>query len=472
MSSTPTLAQLNNILKLLPRKEAQKIRKQIDTKLEKEYKRSGWQLKQNEQDKQDVIKLEKLLSNEFNCKSEPELNLAILNRFMYYIYNEYPDLFKQFQTNVPFLHQHFGRGGFICVFSNGSDVKRMKIQSQAEALLLIMSDRIHKAQNIGNGKFLWFPQNELNKLFPPCNYSDKTIRENYNMNTHFLLLIIIYVGLNNENCLIYPTSLAYIETPGRDRILKYLRKTNKLKVKIFANKFPVYYQILHFKGVCDRAFHIRMHMDELRAENIMMHSQKTLPIPDLIDKLKRNISSLLLQFVNDQQKSMVKQQLELILGGEKMKQQLIDHMNGYYAKRHNDDEKTLFTYRSSQMLCDTAKREVVLIMMSKIIEDKNFIDITCKNIVCKNIMSGSLTKCNRDKIMDAIKWELFVNKLIGRTCSNCNKREDRNITNIVFFGVCRCRTSRYCSKVCQKLHWKRKHRFECTSYIFKKMITL
>eukprot|EP01084_Bolivina_argentea_P318147 551681_1 len=469
MSSTPTLAQLNNILKLLPRKEAQKIRKQIDTKLEKEYKRSGWQLKQNEQDKQDVIKLEKLLSNEFNCKSEPELNLAILNRFMYYIYNEYPDLFKQFQTNVPFLHQHFGRGGFICVFSNGSDVKRMKIQSQAEALLLIMSDRIHKAQNIGNGKFLWFPQNELNKLFPPCNYSDKTIRENYNMNTHFLLLIIIYVGLNNENCLIYPTSLAYIETPGKDRMLKYLRK-NKLKVKVFANKFPIYYQFLHCKGVADRTFHIQMHLNEFRAEN-NIKSQKTLPIPDMVECLNSNLCSLLLKSVNDEQKSMVKQQLEFILGGEKMKQQLIDKMNGYYAKRHYHAEKTMFTYRSYEMLCNTAKMQVVISIMLKIVTDKNLRDIMCEN-VCEKWL-GYMAECKSDdEMMDDRKWELFVNKLIGRTCSNCNKREDRNITNIVFFGVCRCRTSRYCSKVCQKLHWKRKHRFECTSYIFKKMITL
>eukprot|EP01084_Bolivina_argentea_P252273 423407_1 len=121
-----TLVQLNNILKLLPQIEAQKIRKEIDTEIEKKYKRSGFQLKQNEQDKQDVIKLETLLSNEFNCKSEPELNFAIINRIMYYIYNEYPNLFKQFQTNVPFLHQHFGRGGFICIFSNGSDVKPKK----------------------------------------------------------------------------------------------------------------------------------------------------------------------------------------------------------------------------------------------------------------------------------------------------------------------------------------------------------
>eukprot|EP01084_Bolivina_argentea_P252275 423410_1 len=121
-----TMAQLNNMLKLLSRKEQQKIRKYMHTQLEKEYERSGFQLKQNEQDKQDVIKLETLLSNEFNCKSEPELNFAIINRIMYYIYNEYPNLFKQFQTNVPFLHQHFGRGGFICIFSNGSDVKPKK----------------------------------------------------------------------------------------------------------------------------------------------------------------------------------------------------------------------------------------------------------------------------------------------------------------------------------------------------------
>eukprot|EP01084_Bolivina_argentea_P285169 488958_1 len=87
-----------------------------------------------------------------------------------------------------------------------------------------MSSRIHKAQNIGNGKFLWFPENELNKLFPPCNSSDKKIREKYNMNTHFLLLIIVYVDQNNDNCIIYPNSLAYTETPSKYRILKYLRK--------------------------------------------------------------------------------------------------------------------------------------------------------------------------------------------------------------------------------------------------------
>eukprot|EP01084_Bolivina_argentea_P252274 423409_1 len=126
MANTQIMEQLNNMLKLLPRKEAQKIRKHIDTEFEKAYKRSDFQLKQNEQDKQDVIKLGTLLSNEFNCKSEPELNFAIINRIMYYIYNEYPNLFKQFQTNVPFLHQHFGRGGFICIFSNGSDVKPKK----------------------------------------------------------------------------------------------------------------------------------------------------------------------------------------------------------------------------------------------------------------------------------------------------------------------------------------------------------
>eukprot|EP01084_Bolivina_argentea_P318150 551687_1 len=331
-----------------------------------------------------------------------------------------------------------------------------------------MSDRIHKAQNIGNGKFLWFPQNELNKLFPPCNYSDKTIRENYNMNTHFLLLIIIYVGLNNENCLIYPTSLAYIETPGKDRMLKYLRK-NKLKVKVFANKFPIYYQFLHCKGVADRTFHIQMHLNEFRAEN-NIKSQKTLPIPDMVECLNSNLCSLLLKSVNDEQKSMVKQQLEFILGGEKMKQQLIDKMNGYYAKRHNNDEKKLFTYRSSEMLGNTAKMKVLSIMMLKIMTDKNLSDIICKNIVSPKWLA-SIAECNTE-MMDAIKWKFFVNKLIGRACSNCNKIEDRNITNIVFFRVCRCKTHRYCSKVCQKLHWKRKHRFECTSYIFKKMITL
>ena len=56
----------------------------------------------------------------------------------------------------------------------------------------------------------------------------------------------------------------------------------------------------------------------------------------------------------------------------------------------------------------------------------------------------------------------IMNRLIGRTCKNCDQKERRDPRNIQYFRKCaRCHKVNYCSRKCQKIDWKHVHRFEC-----------
>ena len=58
----------------------------------------------------------------------------------------------------------------------------------------------------------------------------------------------------------------------------------------------------------------------------------------------------------------------------------------------------------------------------------------------------------------------IINRLIGRRCNNCDKKERRDPSNIQYFTKCGgCQKVNYCSRRCQKIDWKYCHRFECKS---------
>lgn len=79
---------------------------------------------------------------------------------------------------------------------------------------------------------------------------------------------------------------------------------------------------------------------------------------------------------------------------------------------------------------------------------------------------------NRDKMLKIMpcgmkdewesKWEKYVTN--GRNkfnCSNCKKE-----TEIPKYGwdhqfKCKCDNHKYCSRHCQKIHWKKIHRYQC-----------
>eukprot|EP01084_Bolivina_argentea_P216008 366900_1 len=59
-------------------------------------------------------------------------------------------------------------------------------------------------------------------------------------------------------------------------------------------------------------------------------------------------------------------------------------------------------------------------------------------------------------------WKL-TKRIEGRNCSNCNKKEIRDKNENEKFKKCsRCKSTWYCSKECQKYHWKKVHRLHCS----------
>eukprot|EP01084_Bolivina_argentea_P216009 366901_1 len=59
-------------------------------------------------------------------------------------------------------------------------------------------------------------------------------------------------------------------------------------------------------------------------------------------------------------------------------------------------------------------------------------------------------------------WKL-QKRIEGRNCSNCNKNQIRDKQDDEKFGKCsRCKSTWYCSKECQKYHWKKVHRLHCS----------
>eukprot|EP01084_Bolivina_argentea_P036410 67368_1 len=122
-------------------------------------------VQQNERDADDIMKLKHLLLNHFNIEYDAKpsnLSFELYTRVQYYIEKEKPNMYFEFQKSIPFLHKQFGRGAFVCIFSTGTDVLKMKINTKITKSSPVI---VNELQNIGNGQFVWYPLKILNRFW-------------------------------------------------------------------------------------------------------------------------------------------------------------------------------------------------------------------------------------------------------------------------------------------------------------------
>eukprot|EP01084_Bolivina_argentea_P303224 523463_1 len=417
-------------------------------------------------DREDIKQLNSLLVKHLKCTNDVDVTFDLCNRTLYYIENKKTELWKQFKINIPLLHKHFGRGGFVCNFANGSDVQRMNINRDILKFHVSKTFLTNKSQNIGDFDLLWFPLNVLNKYWPPRS-EDENQRNNYRIKTQYNFNIIVYVDFpRNMNYIMFSCILDANTSSEKWAIQKYIKNTKKMKVRTFAKKFPKFYASIHTHVLSDNTVRIERNMNELRLENTFSHSDDK-SVEQWFQIIKNAFFSLFLRFVDKKRKDELCAQLESVFAG-KLKQLLFDKINQCLIE--NDKGETL-TYQSLQTKNFTVASEFTFIILMEMSKLENFYQILKDYVGIENMQRYLVRQLNKHMKRER-EWKLFVKRLVGRTCTYCNEREKRIVNNFECFRICACKICRYCSRLCQKRHWKQRHRFECNSYIFTKMICL
>eukprot|EP01084_Bolivina_argentea_P190775 327738_1 len=419
-------------------------------------------IEQNDNDREQLSKLQTTLCNYFHVNKHGQpLSVELFNRVQYYLITEHPLMHKQFMNNLPLLHNKFGRGGFVCMFANASEVKSMHFN---ETFRHIKANDIKtKLQNVGDGRFLWYPIHELFEPHPPIDSEAAYKRQHYDMNSSFLFIILTYIDWpKNMNYLLHESIVIYKQPSEKCKIQKYLKNVNKLKVHVFARKFPKFYNCLHPCPITDDGFNIRKYLNELKFEN-MYNSRKKIAAKTFVDMIKTKICSLFGTLIDDKDKCEIIQEINNAFG-EELVQVLIDKSNEFFE--NISKIKKCFTYHDHAQTQLSVTAQLVCTMLLEMAKNDKLKMFIKQVMSCEKNIEYLMEQLNVDEMnQNEIQWECFVNKLIGRTCTNCNQRENRNINRIQWFGICRCKMHRYCSKKCQKIHWVNEHRFDCASYI-------
>jgi hypothetical protein len=132
-----------------------------------------------------------------------------------------------------------------------------------------------------------------------------------------------------------------------------------------------------------------------------------------------------------------------------------------------------FGYRASLLLPLFANDFSTLIPVSGDCQDSNFCAFCMDNfcVECKDgyDMGGEWVciDCLRKQggLLDLLKSE--QNEAEGNMCANCFLSED-DMEGVTLKRCANCKTTKYCSRACQKAHWK-EHRDQCHCVSEKKI---
>ena len=59
----------------------------------------------------------------------------------------------------------------------------------------------------------------------------------------------------------------------------------------------------------------------------------------------------------------------------------------------------------------------------------------------------------------------LMTRLQQKRCNCCGRLESRNTKTFEKYKMCKCKKVRYCGRKCQKIHWKKMHRYHCREII-------
>eukprot|EP01083_Nonionella_stella_P216421 777940_1 len=387
-----------------------------------------------------------------------------------YLFSENRHLYHEISANVSQLHLLFGRGAFTIVFPNAASVKEMQpdISTNFKRQQFLF---VNKLQIIGEGQFVWYPLDLLQRIWPANSDMDKERRMTYDLELSFYLVIIMYVDYpNNMNMIMQEMSCTNdsINPDYFNKLTKFVTQDTKHKIsklkRIVHKQHRKSYEMNH-RVIANQLNEIRSKFRNDTAteytifEFVSKMLNEILPQAGIIKFLREfdldefqisKITSNLIYFYTDDFKQTLVEQLTSI-------------SEAYFEEKNTN--KQYHQYQDKQKL----KEAFVWMVICKILyalgsneELQPMITIFTSIEFIEWRQKHQMQDDGIKYAQEEFEWTSFTNRLIGRQCANCNKQEARDKSKKERFSKCAsCRYVFYCSSKCQKYHWKKQHRKDC-----------